>query len=336
MNLYDYMGKKILIYGHGGRGDVLLITPFLKNLRYYLGNKTIINMLIEGDGVLKYNPNIDNTFIIKDLDFNVNICNKHDLVISVNFSYNEDACKVLKKVTSFRYGYDIIRKNNLFNLLYGDNVYEFLDEYLPYDCFNNPHHVQSSFNLLDHGNINIMYKDLEFYFPNNKCLDNSIELQTLDFSNTIACTPYGSTDIKNYHKMNVIIKYLIDVKNYNVILFSDNNVDVRESNNLNRDKYINMSGKLNLYEYAYYLSKCKMCVTVSTLSMHIAACFKIPVLEICFINKKLLHTGYPSMWSPWNTRCITVYNDTDTQADNIPIEKIIESFNKLESITNVC
>ncbi len=270
---------KILIIRLSSIGDILLTTPFIRQLktRFPLARIDFV-VKQEFEELLKFNPHIDNLYTpdfrndpasLKDLKQRLH-ANSYDVIIDLhnnlrsNFLRRGSGAKYIRK----------IHKNKIRQVLlvyFKINIYRDIIP-IPLRYLN----VGADFDVKDDD------KGLEIFWDQN-IVDSVNEKINFADSNSIVCFAPGAAHFtkrwpKN-HFQQLCIK-LRERKEYKIILLGGE-ADRELGNFLSENNHvIDYTGKLNLLETGYLMSRAKALVTNDTGLMHLGTAVDIPVLAL--------------------------------------------------------
>ena len=292
---------KILILKFKTIGDVLLITPLIRNLKTYYP-KSFIDVAVNSgtEDMLTLNKNISNIFVYprerirhkplikrikSELGFLYNIKkNKYDMVIDLDYGDRGAIISIISgahtKVGSRSVGGFFIK-----------NTYTHL---LPER--KGKHIVEVGLDALRSLKIPITDKKIELFWHTN---DQSFIDNLIGFNDFIHVHPFSRAPWKeiNVKSLAEIIDYRILDLGFQVIVTSSTNerelIETKKLVNLCKSKPIDLSGKLTLRQTAALNKKAKLFIGVDTAIMHISSANNIPVFA--FFGPSAVDN-----WGPWD------------------------------------
>lgn len=278
--------KKILLVKSGAIGDVLMTTPFLRELRK-LFPKAQINYLVGNwsKEVLNNNKNIDNVISFdEDIIFKNKFFailglakkiqkQKYDMCFVLDRSYLADIFAYLCKIP-LRIGFD--RKGEGFSLTHKVKTEK------------NKHHINEYLKLLTFFNIKPKNKEMNLFVTKKDTgLTNRFLKKNKLSKKIIGVAPLGAINpgqkmltrrwpIRKYKEL---IKTLAN--KYGIILFGgkEERNELEQIKNELDNGVVNAAG-LTIQQSSALMKKCKLFITHDSGAMHIAAASKIPVLSI--------------------------------------------------------
>lgn len=287
-------------------GDVLLVTPLIKNLKQNFPEAIIDVAVNKGcEDMVTLNPNINEVIvynrasikklsllkrILGELKFAFGIRNRdYDLVINTTEGDRGAQLAFLSKA-KIKVGYKV-KKNRFLK-----NVFDFI---LPPQWFR--HTIETNLDALRVLNIPINEKKVEIYNSNNdkNFVDNILKENKVESKNYIHIHPVSRWMFKciNDDIMAKIIDYCEENLKLKVVLTAAPVIHEEERiNNIllkTKSNPINLSGKLTLKQTSY-LNKNALCfIGVDTAIMHISAANDIPV--VAFFGP-----SGTDHWGPWD------------------------------------
>jgi len=296
---------KILLIKFRNIGDVLISSVLIANLKAYYP-KARIDFAInkESKPILEDNPNINSLIIydreaIKSKSFldrlkaeyeiikNIRL-NQYDLTINLTEG-DRGHLYSLFSGSSTKMG--VRNKKNFFSKI---NIF---DHYLSSDW--DLHAVMKDLNFITQLGKKIINESLEIYWDSNTEKEINKKIKGLKLKKFVVVHPVSRWLFKCWdnERMAKAIDYLFYVKGLNVVITSSNDkseIDrVLKILKLCKSTPCDLSGKLNLKELSYLISKSSMFFGIDTAPMHIAAACKVPVVAI-------FGASFPSIWGPWN------------------------------------
>jgi len=298
--------NKILIMKFRNIGDVLLVTPLIKNLKLNFPNAIIDVAVNKGcEEMVSLNPNVNEVIIydrnkikkysllkriIEEFKFAFYIRNNsYDMVINTTEG-DRGAQLALLSGAKIKVGYpggkNILTKNVFTN-------------YLPKQGFR--HTLDMNLDVLREFNLEIKEKKVEIFWSerDDKKVDNILEekkVQRKEFVHIHAVSRWMFKCI-NDKTMAKIIDYCQKELKIKVILTAAPiSYEIERVNNilsLCDSKPINLSGSLSLKETACLNKRAKVFIGVDTSIMHISAANNIPVLAF-------FGPSGTDHWGPWD------------------------------------
>lgn len=295
---------KILVIKFRHIGDVLLTTPFIKNLRLHYPNAQIdIAINDDCEAIYKYNSDIDNIFLyprkdikksnilsraIKEYRFlNRVIADNYDIVFNLTEGDRGAIYSLLSKAKS-RVG---IKSKNAF-----------IQRLKPYtNSLSFPlkrHTVEKNLTLLLP--LNIPIKDKRVYMTHSSSDEKKIDklLTDKEIKEFIHIHPVSRWLFKCWSSEGFaeVIDYIQDIYSIPVIITaapdSKERKRVDKIITLCKKKPIDLSGELTLNELSALIKRAKLFIGVDTAPMHMAAAHNIPVIA-------LFGPTNPQSWGPW-------------------------------------
>ncbi len=295
---------KILVIKFRHIGDVLLTTPFVKNLRLHYPDAQIdIAINSDCEAIYKYNRDIDNIFLYPRGDIK-----KSNLLARAIKEW-----RFLKRVIAS--DYDIV-----FNLTEGDRgaIYSLLSQAksrvgieskntlirrlkpythsLPFPLKR--HTVEKNLTLLSP--LNIPIEDKRVYMTHSSEDEQKIDrvLRDKKVEQFIHIHPVSRWLFKCWSSEGFaeVIDYIQEIYSIPVIITAAPDAKERERVekiiSLCNKKPIDLSGELTLNELSALIKRAKLFIGVDTAPMHMAAAHDIPVIA-------LFGPTDPQSWGPW-------------------------------------
>lgn len=298
--------KKILIMKFRNIGDVLLITPLVKNLKINFPDAIIDVAVNKGcEDMVTLNPNINNVIIydrdkikklspikrvIEEIKFALNFRkNSYDMVINTTKG-DRGAQLALLTSAKFKVGYP--GGKNIFT----KNVFT---NYLPSQEFR--HTLEMDLDTLREFDLDIKEKKVEIFWSKDdeKKVQKVLKECSVIEKSFIHIHPVSRWMFKciNDDTMAQIIDYCEDILNLRVVLtaapVSHEIERLDKILSLCKSKPINLSGKFTLKQTACLNKKAKIFIGVDTSIMHISAANDIPVLAF-------FGPSGTDHWGPWD------------------------------------
>ena len=295
---------KILVIKFRHIGDVLLTTPFIKNLRVKYPDAQI-DVAINDDSkaIYKYNSNINNLYTYP----------RDEIKKSNMFN------KIKKEITFLR---EIIKNDYdiVFNLTEGDRgaIYSllskaktrvgvesknsFIKSLKPYTHSSkmpkNMHTVEKNLHFLSLINIPIVNKRVSMYDSKDDEAKIDSILKSKNIDSFIHIHPVSRWLFKCWSSEGFaqVIDYIQNIYSIPVVITAaPNKKELKRVDNilsLCKSNPINLSGKLTLNELSALTKRAKLFIGVDTAPMHMAAAHDIPVIA-------LFGPTNPQSWGPW-------------------------------------
>ncbi|WP_200763505.1 putative lipopolysaccharide heptosyltransferase III [Nitrosophilus alvini] len=300
---------KILLIKFRNIGDVLLMTPLIKNLKLIFPNSTIdIVINKESETILKNNVNINKLFLydrslikkqnllnkIKfEIEFARNIIrNRYDLIINLT---EGDRGTIISLLTKAKKKFGYLPKNKLLKALSPYNRYK--------THFEQIHAVERDLSFLEFLDKKPIEKRIEIYFSKQDLEKTKKFKKNFIVLHPVAKWQYKFWEIDRFAK---IIDYLIENNQKVIITGSPNPKElaiIDEIISIAKHKPVNLAGQLTLKETAALYSKAKLFIGLDTAPMHMAAAVDIPVITLFGLSD-------PVVWGPWeNSLQTSCYKD---------------------------
>jgi len=290
---------KILVIKFRHIGDVLLITPLIKNLKLNYPDAKIDVAVNKGtESMLTKNPDINNIFvydrnyykslpkvkkIIEEFKF---LRSFRDYDILINTTEGDRGAFIAKfSNAKTKIGYPV-KKNWLLK-----NVFDIEMDYSKI-IFN--HMIDNNLEPLKLLNLEIKEKKVEIFWDkeDEKKID---ELNLGEFIHIHPVSRWLFKCIKD-EIMAEIIDFLESRGKKVVITASPDEKEIKKVESIlsfTKSNPINLSGKLSLKEVAYLSSKSKLFIGVDTAVMHMAAAVNTPVISFFGASGAF-------NWGPWD------------------------------------
>ncbi len=302
--------KKILIMKFRNIGDVLLITPLIKNLKLNFPNAIIDVAVNKGcEEMVTLNPNINKVIIydrakikkyspikriIEEIKFAFSIRkNSYDMIINTTEG-DRGAQLALLSGAEIKIGYP--GGKNIFT----KNVFT---NYLPKQEFR--HTLEMDLDSLREFDLEIKEKKVEIFWSSK---DEEIVDKLLNKKDIV---------IKNFIHIHAVSRWMFkcisDVTMAKIIDFCESELKIKvlltaapvsqELDRLNnilslcKSKPISLAGELTLKQTACLNKKAKIFIGVDTSIMHISAANNIPVLAF-------FGPSGTDHWGPWDNDCM--------------------------------
>ncbi|MBI2257959.1 MAG: glycosyltransferase family 9 protein [Flavobacteriia bacterium] len=258
---------KILILRFSSIGDIVLTTPLLRSIKNQKPEIEIHYLLKKKyKEILQLNPNISKLYSfsssIKEVTVELKKEN-YDLIIDLHHNLRTLILKTILK-----------KPSNSFPKL---NFYKWLLVRFKINKLPNIHIIDRYFSTLRTLNIFPDNKECEYFLH-----DFTDEVKNILSENYIAVSIGAQFFTKQIpiDKLKEIIQLL---PQYNFILLGDKN-DFQKGENLiselNSQYLINLCGKTSLNSSVHVLQKAKVLLTGDSGLMHIATCFKVPIVSL--------------------------------------------------------
>jgi heptosyltransferase-3 len=297
--------KKILVMKFRNIGDVLLITPLIKNLKLNFPDAIIDVAVNKGcEEMVTLNPNINNIIIYdrnkiksfskikrikEELKFAINIRkNKYDMLINTTKG-DRGAQLALLSGAKIKVGY---KSNSFLTKVAFTN-------FLPEQGLR--HTIEMDLDTLREFNLNIIEKKVEIFWSKEDeniikklLLKNNIEPQKFIHIHAVSRWMFKCINDKT---MAQIVDYCENELKIKIILTSA--PDFHEIQRLNnilleaKSSPLNLAGKLTLKQTAALNKMSKAFIGVDTSIMHISAANDIPVLSF-------FGPSGTDHWGPWD------------------------------------
>lgn len=273
---------KILIIQTAFIGDLVLTTSFIREV--FLKNKNAeIHILVKKgtEDILDKNPYLKKVYLYdkkksKSLFYFINLINelrkeKFEITYSPHFSHRSSQISFFSGA-KIRIGY----KESGFSFLHTKKISRPLRKF---------HEVDKLFFLLgNEKNYSEKDKRPEIYFDESKILNIRNEINELKNFFVIAPSSLWETKRMPSEKFTLLIRKILQNLNNKIILVGSkqdkNLADEILKNFPNEKKILDFTGKTNLIELAYLISKSKLIVSNDSSPIHFASAFNIPTIMI--------------------------------------------------------
>lgn len=271
---------KILIIQTAFIGDLILTTGFIRRVKELYPNSEISILVNYGtESILSENPYVseiipfDKKKVKKNLFYFFSFlkdirARKFEICFSPHFSHRSS-------IIAFYSGAEI-------RIGYKQAGFSFLLTQKKSRPLRGMHEVQKLFLLLNEENA--PYKP-EIFFSEKEIIriqHNMLE-QKLN-SNFIVMAPSSIWETKRMpeDKFRELVKMILEKTNYTPVLIGSRN-DINISNEVKRgfeNKVVDFTGKTNLKEFCYIISKAKALISNDSSPIHVASAFDIPTVAI--------------------------------------------------------
>ncbi len=314
---------KVLLLRHDRIGDVLITTPFLKELRRILPNEEIDILLSFKNKTVRRSVEylVDDIMVLenKPLEF-FKLIHKirgkqYDMVIDLLDNESASSNMILKYSTAkIKLGFDKSNSNN----------YNFV---VPIPDKGQVHIVRRLFSLLLPFGYDIGDKDIRLEFPLKKSEQTEAVklLGKKDSEIRLGINLSGSNDSKYWgdEKYISFIKKVISSYDADVLLFALPKLKIRADYIASQcgGHIAPMQTDFNIY--AAMLNECDIILTPDTAAVHLASAFNKPVIAL-FVSP---HPDINMPWFPLNSKSKSFV--AEHSYEEIKVSDVFEAFSDL-------
>jgi ADP-heptose:LPS heptosyltransferase len=312
---------KILLIKRGAIGDILMTTPFLRQLKNNIPNAQVDYLTANSmASCINVNQYIDNIILLPDRTFLVTGLVKYiSFLFSIRKKY--DYIFILGKSTIINVITKIIVGSKLIGFNRGFLSRLFLYKYVNYNDVNRYQvfYYLDLLNTLENIVVDYSDKKMELLFSNNDIKYVDDILKEKDIDHYIVVTNSGGNNEFEHSGIRMlpnkkIIELLIKLTyQYDKIILLGGKIDVSNYNDyilqlpINiQKKVINFAGLFNIRQSIYFLSKAKYFYTTDCGTMHLGLISGIEKYMTCFFGPT-----NPNHILPVDTLAKIIWQDAD-------------------------
>lgn len=322
--------KNILLICIENIGDIIMYLPFVRELRRNCSEnvkitavaqpavKCLLDLCPYVDKTIVYNPKI---YIGNDLEeathkssifARENLCSEKYDVVFLQGWYNihiESLFMAMFSNSAMRIGFS--ESNMPAKALMNRNFDKFLS--VAVESKSVMHEVERNLQMLKKLGGKIYSDEMDFWIEAKDIENAELLLRNIlsrEKKQLVAIVPYANDPRRIWDKinyLNLMVKMLHRYPKLEFLILGGHEteaVGMMFEKNLPVDRVLNLAGKTSLGEVAAVLKKCDLYIGCNTGLTHIAAVWKVPVVEIiCHpVGGDLLEYSSPARYHAWKTK----------------------------------